>query len=253
MKSPLCYIGGKSRLAQTVIQEIPEHQTYAEVFAGAGWVFFAKETSRFEVINDINSELVAFYRVLQNHCEEFCRQFRFLLCSREWFHDWKNQLTAGGLTDIQKAARFYYVQRLGYGGKVVGRVFGKSVARLPRINLLRLEEELSEIHLRLTRVTIENLPWEDFLRRYDQPETFFYLDPPYWGCEDFYGPNFSHKDFSRMAERLGTLKGRFILSLNDVAEVRDVFKAFNVREVKTAYSAATNRFKPVTELLISNI
>lgn len=253
MRSPLCYIGGKSRLAQTIIKEIPEHQTYAEVFAGAGWVFFGKEPSRYEVLNDINSDLVAFYRVLQNHCEEFCRQFKFLLCSREWFHDWKNQLSAGGLTDIQRAARFYYVQRLGYGGKVVGRVFGKSIARHPRINLLRIEEELSEIHLRLARVTIENLPWEEFLGRYDQPETIFYLDPPYWGFEGFYGPNFSREDFSHMADRLDTLKARFILSLNNVPEVLETFRAFSIREVKTAYSAATDRVNSVTELLISNI
>jgi DNA adenine methylase len=252
VKSPLPYIGGKSRLAKTIVDQIPEHTTYAEVFAGAGWVFFRKEPSRYEVLNDFNSDLVSFYRVLQNHLEEFCKQFRFLLVSREWFKDWSRQLAADGLTDVQRAARFYYVQRLGFAGKVVGRVFGKSVAGLPRINLLRMEEELSEVHLRLTRVTIENLPWSVFLARYDRAETFFYLDPPYWGCEEFYGKDFHREDFEKMAEQLKSLKGSFLLSLNDVPEVRRIFSGFTQMEVRTAYSAAVDRIKPVSELLIKN-
>jgi len=252
MRSPLCYLGGKSRLARTIIAQIPPHATYAEVFAGAAWVFFGKEPSKYEVLNDVNSELVAYYRVLQNHLEEFLRQFRWMLSSREWWHDWERQLKADGLTDIQKAARFFYVQRLGYGGKVVGRVFGKSVARLPRINLLRLEEELSAIHLRLARVTIERLPWAELLARYDRSNTCFYLDPPYWGCENFYGKDFCRNDFGRMADSLARLQGKFLLSLNDLPEVRETFKHFHVQTVQTAYSAATKRYSPVTELLIKN-
>lgn len=253
MKSPLCWVGGKSRLAKTIIQEIPEHTTYCEAFAGACWVLLAKEQSKFEVINDLNSDLIDFYRVLQNHLEEFTRQFRFLLCSREWFEDWKRQLPAGGLTDIQRAARFYFVQRLGFGGKVVGRVFGASVARPPRINLLRIEEELSEIHLRMARVTIENLPWEQFLTRYDSPGTFYYLDPPYVGFEQYYGKGmFSRDDFARLADVLAQIEGRFILSLNDVPEARETFKAFNLQEVKTSYSMNVEAQKRVGELLIKN-
>lgn len=239
-------------MAQTIVGEIPEHATYAEVFAGASWVYFAKERSKYEVINDINSDLVVFYRVLQNHLEEFCRQFKWLLVSREWWEDWNRQLTAGGLTDIQRAARFYYVHRLGYSGKVVGRVFGKSVQRHPRINLLRMEEELSEVHLRLTGTVIENLSWEAFLTRYDNPETFFYVDPPYWGCEHYYGKVFERDDFTRLAQALSMLKGRFILSINDVPEIREVFSAFQIRQVKTSYSAAVNQYREAAELLIKN-
>jgi DNA adenine methylase len=101
MKSPLCWMGGKSRLARKIIELIPQHEAYAEVFAGGAWVFFAKAESNCESINDLNSDLVVFYRVLQYHIEEFCRQFKFLLASREWFNDWNRQLAAGGLTDVQ--------------------------------------------------------------------------------------------------------------------------------------------------------
>ncbi|MCP4107470.1 MAG: DNA adenine methylase, partial [Desulfobacteraceae bacterium] len=121
MKSPLPYIGGKSKLAQTIIDMIPKHVTYCEPFAGAAWVFFKKEPTRYEIINDLDSELIAFYRVLQYHLEEFVKQFKWLLTSREIFEDWKRQQEAGGLTDIQKAARYYYLQRLCFSGRVRNR------------------------------------------------------------------------------------------------------------------------------------
>ena len=87
MNSPLAYIGGKSKLSEIIIQMIPEHRAYCEVFAGAAWVFFRKEPSKYETINDLDSDLIVFYRVLQNHLEEFLKQFKWLLSSREWFDD----------------------------------------------------------------------------------------------------------------------------------------------------------------------
>mgnify|MGYP001272991009 CR=1 FL=1 len=252
-KSPLCWIGGKSLLAKTIIERIPPHDTYCEAFAGAGHVFFRKPESRVEVINDLNGELVTFYRVLQHHLEEFCRQFKWLLSSREWWDDWTRQLAADGLTDVQRAARFYYIQRLAFGGKVTGRNFGYGPTERPRINLVRLEEDLSEAHLRLARATIERLPYADFLVRYDRPETFFYLDPPYWGVEGIYGKAFfSREDFARLASALAGLQGRFLLSLNDVPEIREIFAAFRIEAVTTRYSCAKSTTKQVGEVLISN-
>lgn len=240
-------------MAETICKKIPKHEQYCEVFVGAGWVFFRKEPSKYELINDINGDLVAFYRVLQNHVEEFCKQFKFLLSSREWFEDWKRQQAAGGLTDIQQAARFYYLQRHSFAGRVRGQSFGASLKHTPRINLIRLEEEMSEVHLRLCRVVIEHLPWRDFIRRYDSPETFFYLDPPYYDREDWYGPRlFSKQDFIQLAETLGKAKGSFILSLNDVPEVRKIFKGFTIESVTTRYSCSKSKSLKAKEVLISN-
>ena len=103
-KSPIAYIGGKTRLAKTILEMMPEHKVYCEAFAGAGQVFFRKEPKNIERLNDLDCELVTFYRVLQNHLEEFLKQFKWLLTSREWWEDWHRQLKADGLTDIQKAA-----------------------------------------------------------------------------------------------------------------------------------------------------
>ena len=251
MNSPLCYIGGKSKLAKSIIEMMPPHRAYCEVFAGAGWVFFRKEPSKYETINDLDSELVAFYRVLQNHLEEFLKQFRWLLSSRQWFEDWKRQQQAGGFTDIQRAARYYYLQRHSFAGRVRSRTFGANQMRLPRVNLLRLEEELSAVHLRLTRVTIENLHWQQFIQRYDRAQTFFYLDPPYYQAP-YYEHNMELEDYRKMAEILAGIKAQFILSINDMPEMRQVFKGFNMEPVTLKYSASRQSWTRGKELLVRN-
>ncbi len=231
---------------------LPEHQTYCEVFSGAGWVFFQKEPSRYEVLNDLDSDLISFYRVLQNHLEEFLKQFKWLLSSREWFEDWNDQIRCRGLTDIQRAARYYYIQRLCFGGKVKGRTYGTAPERKPMINLLRMEEELSQVHLRLINVTIENLDWKDFVKRYDKEKTFFYLDPPYYK-KPCYKHNFtSLNDFIAMAETLSNIKGSFILSLNNDPEIRNVFNDFHIKPISVAYSVGRKQVTEGKEIIISN-
>ena len=251
MNSPLAYIGGKSKLARTIVEMMPAHEAYCEVFAGAAWVLFRKEQVRCETINDLDSDLVTFYRVLQNHLEEFLRQFKWLLSSREWFEDWKSQQDARGLTDIQRAARYYYVQRLCFGGRVRGRTFGSGPLHKPRINLLRMEEELSAVHLRLARVNIEHLPWQEFVARYDRPETLFYMDPPYYKAP-FYNHNMELPDFIELRQSLETIKCKFILSINDHPKMREVFEGFKVRSVSVQYSASVGPTSQGKELLITN-
>ncbi|WAC06568.1 MAG: DNA adenine methylase [Thermodesulfobacteriota bacterium] len=251
MDSPLAYIGGKSKLAKTIIEMIPEHKMYCEVFAGAAWVFFRKEPSKFEVINDLDSDLICFYRVLQHHLEEFLKQFKWILSSREWFEDFKRQQVAGGLTDIQRAAHYYYLQRHAFSAKVVGRNFGMRPLHRPGINLLRLEEELSEVHLRLSQVTIENLPYQKFLVCYDRAEAFFYLDPPYWKAP-WYKFNMELPDYKEMADKLAKIKAQFVLSINDAQEIREIFKGFKIKPVSTIYTLNRGNHSEGKELLISN-
>jgi len=251
MNSPLAYIGGKSILSKKIIEMIPEHRAYFEVFAGAAWVFFRKEPSKYETINDLDSDLIVFYRVLQNHLEEFLKQFKWLLSSREWFEDWKKQQEAGGLTDIQRAARYYFLQRHSFGGRVLNRSFGVQPLRPPKINLVRMEEELSAVHLRMTGVTIENLPWQEFIRRYDRPEVFFYIDPPYYKLP-YYFHNLTYEDYKEMSVLLADIKGKFILSINDHQDMREIFKIFKIVPVKLKYSVAVGKRREGKELIIRN-
>lgn len=118
--------------------------------------------------------------------------------------------------------------------------------------MTKLGATLEAVHERLAGVVIERLPYADVLRRYDRAETLFYLDPPYWGCEGDYGPGvFGPADFALLAELLGGLRGRFLLSLNDCPEVRDVFAAFEIEAVETSYTIARGPGQRVGEVLIS--
>jgi DNA adenine methylase len=231
----------------------PEHKTYCETFAGAAWMLFKKDPSEVEIINDINSDLVALYRVVRHHLDEFVRYFRWVLHARDEFDRFlaENPET---LTDIQRAVRFYYLVKTCHGSRVASPTFGIATTRPPRLNLLRIEEELSDAHLRLARVTVENRHYADFIRSYDRPHTFFYVDPPYFNCEDYYGKGiFEREDFTRLRDQLAGIQGKFLLSLNDVPEIRDIFKDFEIREVGTKYSVGVQgRQKDVTELVIAN-
>ncbi len=251
MNSPLCYIGGKSQLSNIITQKLPSHKSYIEVFAGAAWVFFRKNPSKYEVINDRDGDLVSFYRVLQNHLEEFIKQFKWLLMSRQWWEEWNKQLEVGGLTDIQKAARYYYVQRQCFGGRVRGRTFGTAPDHAPKINLLRIEEELSEVHMRLSNIMIENLDYKDLINRYDRLDNFFYLDPPYYKAP-FYKYNMELDDFKIMNELLKSISGKFLLSINDHPQIREVFKDFIIEDVNVKYSIQKEGELIAKELLIRN-
>jgi len=243
-------------MALRIVDMMPDHKQYVELFFGAGWVFFKKEQSKYETINDLDNDLITFYRVLQNHLEEFVKQFKFLLSSRKIFEDWKNQIECDGLTDIQRAVRYYYIQKHAFSGRVKTRTFGVSKMRYPRINLLRIEEQLSELHLRLMRVQIENLPYERCLTTYDSKDTFYFLDPPYYQ-KPFYKHNFDNiSDFEILRDNLSRIKGKFIMTHHDVPEIRDIFKGYHIEPIDIKYSAGnSNKAKTQaskTELIIMN-
>lgn len=246
------WIGGKRRLAKHLLPLFPEHACYVEPFAGAGALYFLKEPAKTEVLNDINGDLVNLYRVIKHHLEEFVRQFRWSLVSRQMF-EWSKMTTPETLTDIQRAARFYYLQKLAFGGKVEGQTFGTTTTGGPRLNLLRIEEELSAAHLRLAQTTVEHLNWERCIDRYDREHTLFYCDPPYWGTEG-YGVGFGLDQYSRMAEQARRIKGKMLISVNDIPEMRRAFEGLQMERVEIRYTVGGNAGlkKAAGELIIRN-
>ncbi len=233
-----------------MIEQIP-HRRYAEPFVGMGGVFFRRQLApRHEVINDRSGDVATLFRILQRHYPQFMEVMRFQLTSRREFE----RLVAcdpATLTDLERAARFLYLQRLSYGGKVTGRNFGVDATGPARFNLTRLAPVLEEVHERLAGVVIENLDWREFIDRYDDESAMFYLDPPYYGNERDYGEGvFRREDFAEMADRLARLKGRFIVSLNDRPEVRQIFSKFPMLDVGLTYTIAGGQGKEVGEVII---
>lgn len=245
------WIGGKRRLAKHILPLFPAHTCYVEPFCGAAALYFLKTPSKTEVINDINGELVNLYRVVKHHLEEFVRQFKWALVSRQ-IYKWLQDTPEETLTDIQRAARFYYLQKQAFGGKVVDHSFGTSTTSAPRFNLLRIEEELSMAHLRLSRTLIEHLDWHQCIERYDRPHTLFYCDPPYWGTEG-YGVEFGLENYDHMADLARRIKGKMIISVNDIPEMRQVFNGLNMQSVDISYNLkVTGKPSPKKELVICN-
>jgi DNA adenine methylase len=250
MRGPLSYIGGKNRLAKQIIALLPKHTTYVEPFAGGAQVFFHKEPSEVEVLNDLDFEVVNFFRVCQWHYEELVRYLRYLLMSRKWY-ELLSKTDPETLTDIQRAGRFFYIQKNSFGGLILKPHYHYGVVHPPNYNPARIAELIEETHKRLQGVQIESLPYEEILKKYDRPTTLFYLDPPYWERK-LYKFNFTEQDFVALRKRLDAIRGKFVLSLNDQKEVRELFKGFAFHALKIAYSAQRKEGNRYGELLIYN-
>lgn len=247
------YVGGKRNLAGEIVRriELIPHDTYCEPFVGMGGVFLRRRFAPTgEVINDYSRDVSTFFRILQRHYVPFLDMLRYQLTTRADF-DRLKATPPDTMTDLERAARFLYLQRTSFGGKPADRTFSTGVQRASRFDITKLVPILEEVHERLSRVVIECLPWDAFIRRYDRAETLFYCDPPYYGCEHYYGPQFDRSQFEVMADVLGSIKGRFILSLNDTPEVREIFRAFRLESVNTTYSVNVAGSRKVSELLIS--
>jgi DNA adenine methylase len=250
MVGPLSYIGGKNRLATRIIEIFPPHKTYVEAFAGGAQVLFHKEPSPVEIMNDVDGELVNLYRIFQLHPEELIRYFRFALVSRRLFELLKATDPAT-LTDVQRAARYLYLLKNSFASLVRHPNYHWHVVQKPGFNLEKLPELIEKTHKRLERVQIECLPYEEILKRFDRPETLFYLDPPYFGRK-LYRYNFDTADFEKLAQGLGDVRGKFVLSLNDTPEVRDLFRHFAIRKVELTYSAQKHAGRTYREVFITN-
>ena len=250
MIGPLPYIGGKNRLAKMIISLLPQHITYVEPFAGGAQVLFHKPPSNVEVLNDLDYDIFNFFRVCQWHFDELIRYLRYGLASRK-LHELHLATNPDTLTDIQRAGRFFYLQKNSFGGLVVKQGFHYGVTHPQNYNPDRIPEIIEQAHKRLARVQIESLPYDQVLQKYDRPTTVFYLDPPYWERK-LYRHNFTEQDFIDLECRLHDIKGKFLLSLDDHPEVRKLFQHWHMMPVDIAYTAQRNVGKRFRELLIMN-
>jgi DNA adenine methylase len=254
VRPPAPYVGGKRSLAKQIIQRINAvpHEAYAEPFVGMGGVFFRRDRRpECEVINDLSADVATLFRILQRHYQSFLEELKWRLSSRAEFDRLMRQ-DPDTLTDLERAARFLYLQRLAFGGSVSGRSFAMAKSRPARFDLTKLVPMLEEVHERLAGVTIERLPYADFIAKYDRAGMLFFIDPPYWGTEGYYGAGmFDPGDFARLADQLAKLRGRFIMTINDRAETREMFARFNIAPASLFYRLS-GKPTAASELIISN-
>lgn len=249
MNSFISWIGGKKLLRKKVLEHFPDPESYnryIEVFGGAGWVLFSRDRhAPMEVFNDVNGELINLYRVVKYHSEALQKELEWLLMSREQFFDELNRNTRG-LTDIQRAARFFCLIKESFGADC--RSFGVRTR-----DMQKAVDYLAEVSGRLNRVVVENHDFERLIKTYDRADALFYLDPPYYEAEKYYPDRFNPEDHERLRECLGNIKGKFVLSYNDCQQIRDLYEGYKVVEVDRADNlvnkSESRRYK---ELIIMN-
>lgn len=252
MNSFITWIGGKKLLRKEIIARFPEErlEKYVEVFGGAGWVLFYQDKyAEKEIYNDLNSELVNLFRMVKHHPKAVMNELSFLLNSREMFQEMSKNTYLESMTEIQRAARFYFLIRESYGGKISS--FGCQTR-----NVLMLKD-MEQVQKRLSSVLIENLSYEELIKRQDGSGTLFYCDPPYYGTEQYYGKDeaaFGREDHVILRNLLANIKGRVVLSYNDHPVIRELYQDFRIEAVKRCNNLgiAAGGEKKYKELIIRN-
>ncbi len=250
MNSFISWIGGKKALRKKIVEEFPEKGTYnkyIEVFGGAGWVlFYFDKHAEKEIYNDIDGKLVNLFRCVKYHPDEMQKELDLILMSREQFGDARAQSEVRGMTDIQRAARFFVVIKESYGADI--RSFG-----LRDRDMKGVKDYLQIVSKRLNRVIIENQDFQRIIRNNDKSDTLFYLDPPYYDTEKYYGDQFFKEDHIRLKEALQDIKGKFILSYNDCDYIRKLYKEYNIITVERTHNFLSQRGGGrYSELIIKN-
>ena len=259
MNSPFAWPGGKRNLLSTLRTHIPEHTVYVEVFSGSAKLLFAKDPSTSEVLNDLNGELINFFRVVKHRAAELAEMLEQEIIHPDRFHELQDDASS---SEMERALRFAYLTWYSYGakGEHFAAASAKEVARgastrRPLDQIRQLLEQTSE---RLRRVRIEHRDFADLIRRFDTPETFFYLDPPYVHFQPIARYDaLSSARREELFQLLSEIKGKFLMSFDDCVEVRDLATkyGFAVEEVETRYglgNTVDSRGK-ITELFVSSL
>lgn len=243
------WVGGKSKLARTIVSRLPTHTSYVEVFGGALSVLYAKPPSKIEVVNDINAELINLHTHIKSRPESLANYLRDMLVSRDLF----NLIASGQYrprNDIDRAAAYYYRLALSFGS--MGGSFAMPKSRKPK----EIWRDFHKWSARLRHVTIEHMSFERLIKEYDRPETLFYCDPPYVGTESYYEieGGFGLAEHTRLRDLLMGAKGRFVLSYNDCELVRELYRGCEFVAVKVDYTlAGAQKRREAAEVLVMRL
>jgi len=251
MDSFISWVGGKKLLRKAICERFPETgiNKYVEVFGGAAWVLFHKDRhAELEVYNDINSSLVNLFKCAKHHPNAIKEELENVLYSRVTYNEFKEMYKNPSLTDIQRAAMYFYTVKASYGSKITS--FGAKPKDVTNTDCLK------GIKDRLKAVVIENKSFEALIKQYDRLHTLFYCDPPYFGTERYYDHGdapFDKDMHQKLADILKGIKGRVIISYNDDEFIKELYKGFNIEEISRTNSLSLKAGqKPYKELIIRN-
>ncbi|USP02726.1 DNA adenine methylase [Bartonella taylorii] len=248
------WMGGKHYLRKKIIPILNNinHQTYVEPFLGSGVIFLNKRPAKYSIINDLNGEITNLFQCVQNNFDELAKQLEWFVCSRQLFFELA-AIEPESLSKVERAARFLFLQRCVMYGKKDYVSFGFGRKKPIAFNPDKLLSRMRRVRQKLLDTTILNLSWERVVELFDAPDSLFYLDPPYLVKKKCYSSgNFVEDDFVNMAKVLKSIQGKFVLSLNDCDEVREIFRDFDFLELETLWTSGFAKKPSRKELLIRN-
>ena len=261
VRSPISRLGGKFYLTRRLSQYIPEHVTYVEPFCGAGHLLFSKESSQVEVLNDIDGHLIAFFELLKDDTKrsKLIQTLDNMPYSRRLWQDIRINWKQGNIPqdEIERGSQWFYLNRSTFAGdqKRGGFATPSITGRNPVTSFRNTIESLNAIAERLRNVCIENLGYQECIRRYDSPQTLFYVDCPYYGHEYYYGDSFTEQDHYKLAELLHGVKGKVMISHYSNEVYDELYQGWNKFEYSSFKGShkSEGKSKPKTqECLFTN-
>lgn len=263
--SPIKAPGGKYKQADWILERVPPHNHWVEVFCYSAIVTFTKSPSKLETINDINGDLINFFRVYQKEGPNFITErLKYGLCSRAAFNEYKSIRDNPESSDRERAFAYWYTNRNSINGMGVAWSYGvkkKQSTNSTRFDANRMSEKLELLYGRLSKVQVECLPYYEIIKRYGvYPDVFMYLDPPYFVATNnksaYYKKehSFTPEDHLRLSELLKSTQAKWLLSYDDLPEVRELYADFPIEVYKyiSTMNTAVAKRRVHSELLISN-
>ena len=222
IKSPYCRQGNKLKLLKDIIKYVPEHKIYCEPFTGSGAVFFNLPKAKKSILNDLDKDVYNILKIIQRaplDNEKYVHDLNTLNKIKSFYDNHSNSI---------EDLLFYYKILLcnGFGGNPVG----KSSQIYTEGNPDNILKNLEYYKSMLKNVIITNKDYIDIVLKYDSPDTFFFIDPPYENTSKGFYSN-SSIDFEQLCNILKSIKGLFLLSINDSPYIRKLFKGFIIKKI----------------------
>ena len=250
------YYGGKFTISKKILKYIPEHERYFEPFFGGGSMFFRKAKASWNILNDVDNDLVNLYICVLEQFDELAEKIYWYPRSRKLHDDFRNIIKSTqdiSIPDTTRASQYYYIVRNAFNNKPLN-TFSKDTYWSTRI-----VDELKISKKKLDGATIENLDFEELIDRYSMREgDFVYLDPPYVVADkkDYYRNPFNskqHKQLKNVVDKITKNSGKFMLSYDDREDIRELYKEYEVNTIETKYvGRRSDPSKDFTELIITN-
>jgi DNA adenine methylase len=251
------YYGGKFELSRRLVPMLPPHNRYIEVFAGGLSMFFRKKKVKDNIVNDIDNDIVNLYISVLEDFDSFIKYIKLLPRSRYLFDQYKSKIHKAKeikIPDYKRAAMYYYVIR---------NAFNKNPYNILSIGgnsnwKNKLLEEIVLSKSKLDGVLIENMDFRKLIEKHHPTKgDLWYLDPPYVIAserKDYYMHTFTMPDHIKVKEICDDIDkagAEFMVSYDDRDEIKDMFKDYNIKELKTIYASSSNK-KSRNELVIMN-